>query len=149
LIYLLHQSILMMSVQHCKALACVSVCVVGTASIHAILSPSCRGRQVLLYKRAQIFVADVWGAFGGTGLGAFHDLERLTTFADYRVPVVLRQLGVLRYADDLAHQVTRVCRVAVCIACHPIIECADYPKTFVMVLRQLRKLQPASASILQ
>ncbi|PNG63007.1 hypothetical protein TSOC_015453, partial [Tetrabaena socialis] len=30
-----------------------------------------RGRQVFLYKRAQIFVGDVFGAFGGEGLGAF------------------------------------------------------------------------------
>ena len=60
---------------------------------------------MFLYKRAQIFVADVWGAFGNAGLGAFSDIGRLTTFADYRVPVVLRQLGVLRYADNLARQV--------------------------------------------
>ena len=63
---------------------------------------------MFLYKRAQIFVADVWGAFSGAGLGAFSDIGRLTTFADYRVPVVLRQLGVLQYADDLAHQVGTV-----------------------------------------
>lgn len=61
---------------------------------------------MFLYKRAQIFVADMWGAFGGARLGAFADIGRLTTFADYRVPVVLRQLGVLQYADDLAQQVT-------------------------------------------
>ena len=60
---------------------------------------------MFLYKRAQIFVADVWGAFGGAGLGAFSDVGRLTTFADYRVPVVLRQLGILVYSADLAAQV--------------------------------------------
>lgn len=67
----------------------------------------CRGRHIFLYKRAQIFVADVWGAFGGAGLGAFHDLHRLTTFADYRVPVVLRQLGILSYSTELAAKVGR------------------------------------------
>ncbi len=81
-----------------------------------LFSCFCRGRQVFLYKRAQIFVADVWGAFGGAGLGAFSDIGRLTTFADYRVPVVLRQLGVLRYADNLAKQVKELCRPAVCAA---------------------------------
>jgi len=45
-----------------------------------------RGRQVFFYKRAQIFVADVYGAFGGVGLGAFADIGALTMFADYRVP---------------------------------------------------------------
>lgn len=60
---------------------------------------------MFLYKRAQIFVGDMWGAFGGLGLGAFHDIGRLTTFADYRVPVVLRQLGALRYSPALAAKV--------------------------------------------
>ena len=60
------------------------------------------GRQVFLYKRAQIFVGDLHGAFDGKGLGAFSDLGRITMFADYRVPVVLRQLGILVYSDALA-----------------------------------------------
>ena len=61
------------------------------------------GRQVFFYKRAQIFVGDVWGRFGGEGLGAFGDsIGELTMFADYRVPVVLRQLGILKYSDAFA-----------------------------------------------
>lgn len=61
------------------------------------------GRQVFLYKRAQIFVGDVWGCFQGEGLGDFGEsIEKLTMFADYRVPVVLRQMGVLVYDDALA-----------------------------------------------
>lgn len=61
-----------------------------------------RGRQVSLYKRAQIFVGDLFGAFGGRGLGAFRDIAQLTMFADYVVPAVLRQWGVLRYSAVLA-----------------------------------------------
>ncbi len=63
-----------------------------------------RGRQVFFHKRAQIFVGDVYGAFGGEGLGSFADIGSLTMFADYRVPVVLRQLGMLRYTPALAAQ---------------------------------------------
>ncbi|CAI7899447.1 unnamed protein product [Closterium sp. NIES-53] len=40
-----------------------------------------RGRQVALFKRAQIFVADLWGAFSGRGLGHFSDIHRLTIMA--------------------------------------------------------------------
>lgn len=58
--------------------------------------------QVFFYKRAQIFAADVYGAFGGRGLGAFTDAAALTCFADYRVPVVLRSMGVLVYSEALA-----------------------------------------------
>jgi hypothetical protein len=79
--------------------------------------PSGRGRQVFLLKRAQIFAADVWGAFGGRGLGAFVDVDALTCFADYRVPVVLRELGVLRYSERLAQQASAAAqRGAACTA---------------------------------
>lgn len=63
------------------------------------------GRPVRFYKRAQILVADLHGAFGGQGLGAFDDLEVLTAFADYKVPQVLRRLGVLVYDEALAGKV--------------------------------------------
>eukprot|EP00887_Chlorella_sp_A99_P005463 scaffold1.g5463.t1 len=46
-----------------------------------------QGRQLFFYKRAQIFAADLFGAFSGAGLGQFSDVARLTMFADYRVPV--------------------------------------------------------------
>ncbi|XP_058080818.1 uncharacterized protein LOC131228985 [Magnolia sinica] len=61
-----------------------------------------KGHQVFLYKRAQIFAADVWGAFKGQGYGSFNDISSITIFADYIVPAVLRQLGVLRYSSALA-----------------------------------------------
>lgn len=63
---------------------------------------SYRGRPVPFYKRAQIVAADLTLAFGGTGLGAFGDLDRLTIFADNLVPHVLRVDGILRYGDALA-----------------------------------------------
>ena len=66
------------------------------------------GREVRFYKRAQILVADLAGAFGGEGLGAFQDLTALTAFADYKVPQVLRRLGVLAYAAPLAARVDRL-----------------------------------------
>lgn len=63
------------------------------------------GRQVFLYKRAQIFAADVWGALGGAGLGDLPDLADLTTFADYRVPQLLRAEGALRLSPELAARI--------------------------------------------
>lgn len=65
------------------------------------------GAEVRFYKRAQILVADLHGAFGGTGLGAFSDLGMLTAFADYKVPQVLRELGILVYSDALAATIER------------------------------------------
>jgi hypothetical protein len=59
------------------------------------------------YKRAQILVADLYGAFGGHGPGLFRDLETLTAFADYKVPQVLRRNGILEYAPPLAERIAR------------------------------------------
>lgn len=61
-----------------------------------------KGHQVFLYKRAQIFAADLWGAFKGQSYGEFHDIGSVTMFADYIVPAVLQQLGVLRYSSSLS-----------------------------------------------
>lgn len=64
-----------------------------------------KGRVVPLYKRAQITVVDLAGSLGFAGLGAFADLHELTAFADYKIPQVLRALGVMVYAPDLARRV--------------------------------------------
>eukprot|EP00850_Spirogloea_muscicola_P015034 SM000112S23976 [mRNA] locus=s112:93051:95138:+ [translate_table: standard] len=64
-----------------------------------------KGQQIALYKRAQIFVGDIWGAFRGEGLGSFSNMEDLTMFADYLVPAILREWGVLIYGDRLAAQI--------------------------------------------
>jgi Queuosine salvage protein len=53
------------------------------------------------YKRAQIVPSDLALA----GAAEFHDLDRLTIFADNLVPHVLRVDGVLRYDTELAAQI--------------------------------------------
>ena len=65
------------------------------------------GEPVRLYKRAQILISDLHGIYGGRGLGAFSDLDQLTAFADYKIPQVLREAGILVYADDLADTIAR------------------------------------------
>jgi hypothetical protein len=55
------------------------------------------------YKRAQIVPNDMALA----GLASFHDLDRLTIFADNLVPHVLRIDGVLRYDPELAARIDR------------------------------------------
>jgi hypothetical protein len=60
---------------------------------------------VPFYKRAQITAADLAAAFRGEGPGRFHDLDRLTLFADNLVPHVLRCEGVLVYAEPLARRI--------------------------------------------
>lgn len=63
------------------------------------------GEEAYFYKRAQIFVADLFGTFRGKDWGAFKDMDQLTAFADYKLPQVLRHLGILRYQKELAQKV--------------------------------------------
>jgi hypothetical protein len=61
--------------------------------------------RVPFYKRAQLAAADLAIAFGGEGPGRFHDLARLTLFADNLVPHVLRVDGILSYEAGLAARI--------------------------------------------
>lgn len=67
------------------------------------------GRRVAFLKRVQILVADIWGCFAGTGVGAFSDIDQLTMFADYRVPQVLVALGVMQYSAPLLERLVSDC----------------------------------------
>ncbi|KAJ0182810.1 hypothetical protein K1T71_002179 [Dendrolimus kikuchii] len=60
-----------------------------------------KNRRVSLYKRAQILVSDIWNFFNGTGLGGFEDIDKITMFADYRIPQVLVYFKVLNYDHAL------------------------------------------------
>ena len=64
-----------------------------------------QGHKVFFYKRAQIFAADLYGAFEGKDYGGFTDIDKLTAFADYKLPQVLRHLGIFDYTEDLAQKV--------------------------------------------
>ena len=54
------------------------------------------------YKRAQLAAGMLYQAFGGQGWGAFEDIGRLTVYADYKLPQVLRKLGILVYDEELS-----------------------------------------------
>jgi hypothetical protein len=63
------------------------------------------GEEVRLFKRAQILAADLAGALGDSPDYAITGLEKLTAFADYKVPQVLRELGLLNYAPRLRRRI--------------------------------------------
>ncbi|KAI1432143.1 hypothetical protein GGR50DRAFT_689183 [Xylaria sp. CBS 124048] len=60
-----------------------------------------RRKPVRFLKRAQILVADVWACFNGESYGAFRDIDKITMFADYRVPQILATLGCIGYSPPL------------------------------------------------
>jgi len=63
------------------------------------------GTKIYFYKRAQIFSADLYASFAGKNWGLFKDMDNLTAFADYKLPQVLRHVGILQYSTTLEHTV--------------------------------------------
>jgi hypothetical protein len=63
------------------------------------------GRKVFFFKRAQLLIHDLWCIFSGDSWGRFFDLHLLTAFADYKLPQVLRHLGVISYEPELAERI--------------------------------------------
>lgn len=62
--------------------------------------PQAYGDQLL--KKSQLAISEVWTK----ALDAGKPVEcELTAFADYQIPNILRAMGVLDYADDLAQQI--------------------------------------------
>lgn len=69
------------------------------------------GRNVYFLKRAQILAADLhFGCIGGDDSVSkacqFYDIDKLTMFADYRVPQVLNYMGLIVYSNELLEEMT-------------------------------------------
>ncbi|KAK4120915.1 hypothetical protein N657DRAFT_648716 [Parathielavia appendiculata] len=61
-----------------------------------------RRKPIRILKRAQILAADLWACFEGEGYGDFWDIDKLTMFADYRVPQILNSMGCISYSPPLS-----------------------------------------------
>lgn len=61
-----------------------------------------KGRWVWILKRAQILPSDVSQLAAKYPEFAIADADKLTAFADYRIPQVLRHFGAISYSDNLA-----------------------------------------------
>ena len=61
------------------------------------------GKQCFFYKRAQIFIGDIYAAFNGKNIGKFNNISLLTTFPDYRVPQLLNSLDIIKYSNKLTN----------------------------------------------
>ena len=59
------------------------------------------GNLLLFYKRAQLAPAMLYERWKGLGPGEFHDIDLLTVSADYKLPQILRRLGILEYKNGL------------------------------------------------
>lgn len=64
-----------------------------------------KAKEIYLYKRTQLLVADIFQIFGGKNFGALENMDQITACADYKLPLILRNLGVLEYTPALAEKI--------------------------------------------
>ncbi len=64
-----------------------------------------KGSVVTFHKRAQVFIGDVDYLLRMQKGDGLKQSEMLTAFPDYRLPQILRHLGILEYSSELAHRV--------------------------------------------
>lgn len=65
------------------------------------------GSTVVFHKLAQLAVWSLHGAVGPGGGVEVEDLDAMSAFADYVVPVGLRLMGIIEYDDDLEARIER------------------------------------------
>jgi hypothetical protein len=63
------------------------------------------GAIIKLYKLPQLGIWFVYSALRTSGQFPLADLDKMTAFADYIVPVALRLLGITSYSPELEHAI--------------------------------------------
>lgn len=63
------------------------------------------GHRVEFYKRAQLLVKGVNDAMVANGKQPLSDIDKLTAFADYKIPQMLRRLRVIEYIPELESKI--------------------------------------------
>jgi hypothetical protein len=64
-----------------------------------------KGQKIFFVKRAQLLVADMYQMFGGKNFGALKNIDQITACADYKLPQILRRVGIFEYAPQLAEKI--------------------------------------------
>lgn len=60
-----------------------------------------KGKKIYFNKRAQLLIADIYQMFSKE----MKNIDKITACADYKLPMVLRKLGILEYSKELGKKV--------------------------------------------
>ena len=66
-----------------------------------------RGHEVKLFKLGQLGLWALHAMYVHLGVPGLRDLNRMSAFADYIVPVALRVMRIIEYSDDLEDRISR------------------------------------------
>jgi len=63
------------------------------------------GKEIKFYKRAQLAVGMLYARLQGTGLFDIKDIDDLTVYADYVLPVSLTMMGIMKKSEELENRI--------------------------------------------
>ncbi len=64
-----------------------------------------KGKNVFFHKRAQLLVADISRTCSGQSFSSLQHLDQLSACADYKLPQILRKMGIIEYSTILSETV--------------------------------------------
>jgi len=65
------------------------------------------GNEVKFYKLAQLGYWGIYASLGNSDYFEIQDINRMSAFADYIVPVALRLFGIINYVDELDNAINK------------------------------------------
>jgi hypothetical protein len=105
------------------------------------------GQTIKIYKLPQLGLWLTYSTLRKTGQFPIDDLEKMTAFADYIVPVALRLMGMTSYSPELEHainthqMIARDSRQEIEIRAHCIYACA-------LLCEEVNKIRPKELQII-
>jgi hypothetical protein len=64
-----------------------------------------KNKKIHFCKRAQLLVADIHQIFNGVSFGKLDNMDKITACADYKLPLILNNLGILEYTPELSQKI--------------------------------------------
>lgn len=61
-----------------------------------------KGRKIYFYKKAQVVASDIHYLLRNTQYGDIENYDQLPGHADYKIPAIMRSMGILDYSKELA-----------------------------------------------
>ncbi len=70
------------------------------------------GQNINFYKRAQLIPAHLYDLYNLNIIKSpIYNIDKLTAFADYKVPQLMRNLGIIKYSSDLSYKIDNLIEI--------------------------------------
>ena len=105
------------------------------------------GNEVKFYKLAQLGYWGIYASLGNSDYFEIQDINRMSAFADYIVPVALRLFGIINYVDELDNAINKGIEIPESSTKEVEIRAHSLYATAILT-GEINKLRPVSEAII-